>query len=748
MVLPLASSCQYDDAELVRAEELGAKVKEYVVDEQAGTVEIDYLSNLEGTITFAEPVDWAVLSSKKFNGDGQVTVVYDENDGFPRMAQIELIANGDVRRDTIMLQQKGAIMPLLELPATNAIAYNKQGATKVAINTNISSIDEFDIKVKYVGEGSEEWVDEITMDGGFLYIKTIDNATKDVRNAVITLTYVDGWAKKQRVSISLTQANSDNAIGVDKSFDDIRALANGGSAVITGDYIITGYVVSDKASKNAGDNTRTTTAAIDYDVCERTVYFESLDGQYGFCLEFASIDDNTLERNTKVQLLVKEAKITAYEEPERYVISGLTAAKVLTAEKVDASAIPAKPRKLSEITDDDLYTQVQLQDVEFPVRQGPLCPVNEGYTIATGAHRLSKYPKLIIDGEGNSAYLYTNTTCVYRNNGKKLPYGKGTLNLVVVHEKCRQYVDEDADDEDDCGYIGRYQFRHHSLSDIYDGMSDGILDDVCNNKIISEYRYMKSNGDGTWATTYGKNGDMTHSYAGYTTSRGDHGYGSQSFKYLGPIGNLASRPFGLNRGNENGLGIFLEDGSEYGNAAMGYPFNYINDDETGSNYGKGWIPAACYCAWGNGYWWDDENERPYYWVIHFSTKGIEAKHLTMQMAAVNFGTVGAPRFWKVEWGIDNEDPSWESASWKKVGEYALPDIANWSNTLYCQFSAYKEIFMELPLEMLDRDDVYLRLMPSKDVAGDGVSYQGGEINKSGKTASSVMDYFAIRYSNN
>lgn len=748
-LLLAAFSCNYDDAQLVKPEELGAKVKEYVVDEQPGTIDIEYVSNLSGTIAFTKDVEWAALSSTKFSGDGQVTVVYDANEGFPRMAQIELITAGDTRRDTISLQQKGVIMPELELPATNAISYNKQGDTKVAINTNIASIDDFEVKIKYVN-GAEGWIDEITMENGYLYIKTIDNTTEEIRNAVVTLKYIDGWGKLHSVSLSLTQANAENKIGEDRTFAEIRDLCDskGGNIVVDGNYLLTGYVVSDKASKNAGDNPRTTTAAIDYTICERTVYFESLDGQYGFMLEFVSEEDNTLERNNKVQILIKDAKVTEYYDPDRFVISGLKAAQVLKAEKVDPSAIPAKPRRLDEITDQDLYTQVQLQEIEIPMRQGSLCPVNEGYTNATGAHRLSKYPKLIIDAWGNHSYLYTNTTCVYRNNGQKLPYGKGSMNLVVVHEKCRQYVDEDADDEDDCGYIGRYQFRHHSLSDIYDNMSDGILDDVCNNKFLSEFRYMKSNGDGTWATTYGSNGDFTHSYKGYKTSRGDNGNGAQCFKYLGPIGNLASRPFGLNRGNVNGLGIFLEDGSEYGNAAQGGDFVYINDDATGTNYGKGWVPATCYCAWANNYWWDDENERPYYWLFHCSTKDIQATHVSMQLSGLNMGNVnGSPRFWKVEWTIDPTDQSWDSPSWKYIGSYVIPDAANWSNTLYSQFSGYKEIYMNLPLEILGRDDVYIRLMPEADIAGNTVSYRGGEIAKSGLNSASDMDYFAIRYNN-
>ena len=37
-------------------------------------------------------------------------------------------------------------------------------------------------------------------------------------------------------------------------------------------YIITGYVVSNRESRNAGDNIQSTPTSIDYTICDRTVY--------------------------------------------------------------------------------------------------------------------------------------------------------------------------------------------------------------------------------------------------------------------------------------------------------------------------------------------------------------------------------------------------------------------------------------------------------------------------------------------
>ena len=79
---------------------------------------------------------------------------------------------------------------------------------------------------------------------------------------------------------------------------------------------------------------------------------------------------------------------------------------------------------------------------------------------------ISKYPRLVRDAEGSSIYTYTNTTCPYRRDGVRLPYGSGTLSGVIVHELFPNYVYGDNDDEELSGNIGRYQIRHQSYSDI------------------------------------------------------------------------------------------------------------------------------------------------------------------------------------------------------------------------------------------------------------------------------------------
>lgn len=79
--------------------------------------------------------------------------------------------------------------------------------------------------------------------------------------------------------------------------------------------IISGYVVSAPESGNTGENPKTTYTSIDYSMCNKTVYLESLDGKYGFLLETATEEDNIFDRYDKVQLLLNGTKLTGYEIP-------------------------------------------------------------------------------------------------------------------------------------------------------------------------------------------------------------------------------------------------------------------------------------------------------------------------------------------------------------------------------------------------------------------------------------------------
>ena len=186
--------------------------------------------------------------------------------------------------------------------------------------------------------------------------------------------------------------------------------------------ILEGTVVSNTELGNAGENEQMTTSAIDYTGSERTVYLQNNDASLGIMLLTATSADNVFNQFDRVQILMYGTTANLYSDPDRVNVKGITSSMVVSKVAGSKSDIPVKEKAINELTDADMYTYVTLKDVEFPVRKGAITPVNEGYAIGTGAHRLSKYPLMVRDRNADHLYMYTNTVCLYRNDGTRLPY--------------------------------------------------------------------------------------------------------------------------------------------------------------------------------------------------------------------------------------------------------------------------------------------------------------------------------------
>lgn len=266
-------------------------------------------------------------------------------------------------------------------------------------------------------------------------------------------------------------------------------------------------------------------------------------------------------------------------------------------------------------------------------------------------------------------------------------------------------------------------------------------------------------------------------------------FGSGTYEYLGPIGNNANNLFGANFGNRNGIGVVIDPSKESWNSAMdnlvshnpdgtiewcgpyaanqyaangtgGWPGNdaistssqQINYGGSTSMRGKGNVSGNCYTAFGNHYWWDDDTGRPYAWLINFSTEGITTSHISLQISVMNTQqSFYSPRFWCAEWALTDSQAAEDDDQWHLIGEYTVPDVSVWSNTLYSSIVAYKGINFELPQEILGHPDVYIRLRPTSDLCSDGSDYSNARLSDSASGAalagehSSSIEYIAIRY---
>lgn len=783
-----AISCSLDETADIKLVELGTPLENNIcfVEAAGGEYDVEVLSNGAYHVEFTEN-DWLTLSALQGNGDGRIKLTATPNKEFKRMTSFVLCSDVDTRRDTVYVKQKGDIEASLSMDNTSLVLPGAGGQSTAAIRTNIP-FSYLESSVAYNEFDNVDWLDlsklSISGEGASQTISISSAPNTDpvsIRSASLYLSFVDGWGDKVALEILLMQKNSNEGIGVLKSFAEIRALyPNGGE--VEEDYILEGVVVSNTEGGNAGENEQISASEIDYSGSQRTVYFQSLDGNYGFSLLTETQEDNIFKQFNKVQILLKGTEIYLFDQPVKYYqIKGIRKNMVASNERASDNEIVVKEKHFKDITDEDIFTYVRLKDVEFPVRKGSICPINEGFSTAGKSDRISKFPLLVRDINGDSFYMYTNTVCTYRNDGTRVPQGSGRIAGVIVHERFSRFEWKDGMDlldmenDPELGNIGKYQIRHQTKGDIYDNMAMDFKDNF--SELLVEYRYWNPDVEkGVQKPTYGDNGWFTHTYQQKYTGTESKDYTEEQyrqhmsaevcFSYLGPIG-LAGSMFGSNTGNLNGLGIVLDSSKDRYNPEMSEwvgehngtmqwlaPSTSMADAEiplrvanAGNGAGKGWCSSDCYCAFRSLKWWDFDSNRGYAWMLNFSTKGI-AKKLSMQISVLNSSQkFYSPRYWRAEWSeVDSMDPTMD-AQWHTIDEYTVPDISQWTGTLFSSVVGYKAINFDLPEELLGKENVYIRLMPISVMCSSGGDYTDATItnDEEGDKHASSIDYIAIRY---
>lgn len=736
--LVVAAACESEKMRLQRPEELGTDKDEYYIPAEGGTVQMKVYTNMPGSLHLAGDAGWAGLSATEFTQDATIEISATENKETKR--KVSIIVETQARKDTVDVLQYGAYDEIFTLGSTSVVAYNGNGGkTKVHVDSNIDP-SRISFRPVYLDSEASAWISKVEVEEDSLVITAIDNPDeKKTRKAAIDIRYTDGWNELVVENLMVTQANSHNRIGNQLTFAELRAMAADEPVIINDDYTLEGYVVSDKVSGNAGDNIQSTPTTTDSTVCHRTAYLESLDGKYGIMLEFVTMDDNILENNSHAVVNLDGAVLhregtadLSDNEPLRYYVTGLVSSKVVSCLMVSPGQIPVKEKRMSELTDDDIYTRVTIKDSEYPIRKGSLTPVNEGYAYLFGSQRFTKFPTLIRDIEGSSMYMFTNTTCTWRRDGTRMGYGRGSVTGVLVHEKYRRFIDKDAADEDLCGNIGKYQLRPMSRADFRfaESFADSFSEMIC------EWRYLTQGNaeDNSWNATYGQ-GRMDQSYPGSVKEEyNTHAYPVYSYSYLGPIIKGDVR-------NRTAFGIILEDGTDYG---KDWEFATTGDGSKFLLVANNTIALS----WMASNWWNTSRKAPEYWLVQFSTKGISTDHLSMQLSTLNTSQEGkSPIKWKAQWAESNVS----STVWKDIASYSVPDVVLWSATQPWQSPGYKPMNFELPLEMLDKEVVYIRLIPDGQKNNGSTpqgyldtDYANGTAGSSSK-ACNAIEYFAIRY---
>ena len=494
----IAAACTNVDAEDIDLVKLGALEKEFIVEADANSFDIDIYTNGAYHIERINESDWLSLAcGETTDGKATITAECEFNEDFKRKAGIVLCSDVDSRRDTLYIKQKALIDARIAFANSSIIVPGAGGENKSVIETNVPFSD-ITVETEYSDPENTDWIQEIEIvdaesEERELVITLDANPAEEVpRSAAVSLSFTDGWDETVSVEFNLLQRTAKETLGRNITFEEFRQ--NYALNKKIEDYvIIEGIVVSNPDNRNAGENTQLTTSTIDYTVSERTLYLESKDGRYGIAILTNEVEDNIFDQYDHVQLLIQGATGNLVENPDRYELEGVTKSMVISRTAGSASDVPVKEKHMNELTDDDIYTYVTLKEVEFPVRKGSITPVNEGYAIGTNAHRISKYPLLVRDINGDAMYMMTNTNCAYRSDGTRLPYGSGDISGVIVHERFSRFEwrngadPAEMTDDPTLGYIGRYQIRHQNKEDIWGKMQNSVEDSF--SALLTEYRY-------------------------------------------------------------------------------------------------------------------------------------------------------------------------------------------------------------------------------------------------------------------
>lgn len=221
---------------------------------------------------------------------------------------------------------------------------------------------------------SADWIENITLEDKVLSFDVKANDSEGPRSASIAFS-LPGTAGE------LTPAAP---FVVEQTYEaDYRTLIKGesGQVVINNpEASFEGIVISDKDNANVETTPNTARNATDYTVNAKTAYVQMLDGSYGYRLQFDATDDNTLKRYSQVKISLNGVTLTKEADPERYTLSGLTAANIVSQTPGTASDLIRKEKSIGQLTDEDIYTYVSLREVEFALPDGSYTNVNEGYS--------------------------------------------------------------------------------------------------------------------------------------------------------------------------------------------------------------------------------------------------------------------------------------------------------------------------------------------------------------------------------
>ena len=227
-------------------------------------------------------------------------------------------------------------------------------------------------------------------------------------------------------------------------FEELREMASKRAKTpIDTDVLIEGFVVSEPTSENREHNTQSFFNSV-ANSNAKVMYFESLDGKYGFRCYIASTKDvGKFPRYARMMLNLNGTSISRYGS-DRFSINNLSSKAIVRQFAGNAAALPRKERYIHELTSADMYTYVTLKDCEFVFKDGAFSNVYENYSQRSsinsfGNNMMDGWASLLCDKYGSKLYMYMNTKVPWRRDGSGVPQGAGDMKGVLVFTYMPRY---------------------------------------------------------------------------------------------------------------------------------------------------------------------------------------------------------------------------------------------------------------------------------------------------------------------
>ena len=255
----IAAACTNVDAEDIDLVKLGALEKEFIVEADANSFDIDIYTNGAYHIERINESDWLSLAcGETTDGKATITAECEFNEDFKRKAGIVLCSDVDSRRDTLYIKQKALIDARIAFANSSIIVPGAGGENKSVIETNVPFSD-ITVETEYSDPENTDWIQEIEIvdaesEERELVITLDANPAEEVpRSAAVSLSFTDGWDETVSVEFNLLQRTAKETLGRNITFEEFRQ--NYALNKKIEDYvIIEGIVVSNPDNRNAVDN--------------------------------------------------------------------------------------------------------------------------------------------------------------------------------------------------------------------------------------------------------------------------------------------------------------------------------------------------------------------------------------------------------------------------------------------------------------------------------------------------------------